>query len=62
LVQEYIQNHRGRPKHSFLVNSAKNKPLSVCGVTAHFEAISASLPPELRKEMKDHTGGRRKSP
>jgi integrase len=56
LVQEYATNYRGKPDHSFLINSQKQSPLSTEGVTKLFEKITASLPKRLRKILIDHTG------
>ncbi len=62
IVQEYVQNYRGRPDHSFLINSQKKTPLSTEGVTKLFQKLSASLPPRLRKVLIDHTGDDSLSP
>jgi integrase len=56
LIQEYATNYRGRPEHSFLINSQKQSPLSTEGVTKLFQKITASLPKHLRKILTDHTG------
>ncbi len=56
LVQEYVTNYRGKPDHSFLLNSQKQNPLSTEGVTKMFQKITASLPRQLRKILIDHTG------
>lgn len=56
IVQEYASNHRGRVGHSFLINSQKRQPLSPEGVTYIFKKITNSLPPNLRKSLRDHTG------
>ena len=56
LVQEYATNYRGKPDHSFLINSQKQSPLSTEGVTKLFQKITASLPKQLRKILIDHTG------
>jgi integrase len=56
LVQEYATNYRGKPNHSFLINSQKQSPLSTEGVTKLFQKITASLPKRLRKILIDHTG------
>jgi integrase len=56
LVQEYVSNYRGRADHSFLINSQKRQPLSTEGVSKIFQKISASLPRNLRKVLRNHTG------
>jgi integrase len=56
LVQEYVSNYRGRANHSFLINSQKRAPLSTEGVSKMFQKISASLPQNLRKILRDQTG------
>jgi integrase len=62
LIQEYAANYRGKPDHSFLINSQKQSPLSTEGVTKLFQKISASLPKQLRKILVDHTGSDSISP
>lgn len=62
LVQEYVANHRGKPDHSFLINSQKQSPLSTEGMTKLFQKITASLPKQLRKILIDHTGDDSLSP
>lgn len=57
IVQEYVSNYRGRPSHSFLINSQKGRPLSAEGVTWIFQKVTASLPRSLRNCLRDHTGG-----
>lgn len=56
LIQEYAANYRGKPDHSFLINSQKQSPLSTEGVTKLFQKISASLPKQLRKILMDQMG------
>lgn len=56
LIQEYVENHRGRANHSFLFNSQKHTPLSKEGVKGLFKKISGSLPVSLQKELQDHAG------
>jgi integrase len=55
LVQEYVTNYRGKPDHSFLINSKNRRPLSTEGVTKIFQKITASLPKPLRKLLMDQT-------
>ncbi len=56
LVDEYVGNYRGRPAHSFLLNSQKNRPLSTEGITKMFEKINNSLPQRVLNLLEDHTG------
>lgn len=56
LVQEYIENYRGRPVHSFLMNSQRGRPLSAESVTKLFQKISAALPKSAMKDLRDRTG------
>lgn len=56
LVHEYVTNYRGKPSHSFLMNSQKGNPLSAEAVTKVFQKISASLPKSVLKALKDRTG------
>jgi integrase len=62
LIQEYATNYRGKPDHSFLINSQKQSPLSTEGMTKLFQKITASLPKQLRKILIDHTGDDSLSP
>jgi len=56
LVQTYAENYRGRPDHSFLLNSQANTPLSTEALTKVFVQISTAMPPDVRKELSDRTG------
>lgn len=56
LVQDYTENYRGRPAHSFLMNSQRGRPLSAESVTKLFQKITASLPKSVLGELKDRTG------
>lgn len=54
LVQEYVANHRGRPNHSFLLNSQKNKPLSTEMISATFRTINSRLPSDTLRSLESH--------
>lgn len=56
LVHEYVSNYRGKPKHSFLMNSQRNQPLSAESVTKWFQKITAAMPQSVMKDLKDRTG------
>ena len=56
IVNEYLTSYRGRPRHSFLINSQKASPLSTEALTKMFHKISDALPHQIRKELLDHTG------
>lgn len=56
IVQEYVENYRGKPNHSYLMNSQRGTPLSAESVTKMFQKISQSLPASVIKELKDRTG------
>lgn len=56
LIDTYVQNYRGRPRHSFLLNSQNDKPLSTEALTKAFALISSHVPKIVRKELKDRTG------
>jgi integrase len=58
LVDEYVGSYRGRPDHSFLMNSQKNRPLSTEGVTKLFEKLTSSLSSPVLRILEDHTGHR----
>lgn len=56
IVQDYVENYRGRPAHSFLMNSQRGTPLSAESVTKLFQKITASLPKSVLNDLKDRTG------
>lgn len=56
LVQEYTANYRGKPAHSFLMNSQRGSALSAESVTKLFQKITLSLPKSVLKDLKDRTG------
>ena len=56
MVQTYAGNYRGRPRHSFLLNSQVDMPLSTEALTKMFAQISHRLPTSVLKELKDRTG------
>ncbi|QWT45736.1 site-specific integrase [Azospira inquinata] len=56
IVQDYVENYRGKPAHSFLMNSQRGSPLSAESVTKLFQKITASLPASILKDLKDRTG------
>lgn len=56
VVRTYVENYRGRPGHSFLLNSQANTPLSTETLTKVFAQISRCLPIEAVKELNDRTG------
>ena len=56
LVRSYIENYRGRPEHSFLINSQFKLPMSHEALTKLFSKISQNLPKQILIELKDRTG------
>jgi integrase len=56
LVQAYVENHRGKPNHAFLLNTQQNSPLSTESLTKTFSKISRELPAHVLNELKDRTG------
>ena len=56
IIETYVQNYRGRPKHSFLLNSQSNMPLSTEALTKAFALASSRLPKAILKELRDRTG------
>lgn len=55
-IQNYVENYRGKPGHSYLMNSQRGSPLSAESVTKLFQKITASLPASVLKDLKDRTG------
>ncbi|MFA7349532.1 MAG: site-specific integrase [Methylotenera sp.] len=58
LVYEYIEQFRGKPNHSFLINSQYNTPLSVESLTKYFQEISDHLPDTIKDDLQYQTGKR----
>jgi integrase len=56
IVQVYVENYRGKPAHSYLMNSQRGSPLSAESVTKLFQKITAALPTSALQELKDRTG------
>jgi len=56
IIQEYIDNYRGKPNHSYLINSQHNKPLSTESITLIFHKITSSLPKDILKDLENRTG------
>ena len=56
ILDTYTQNFRGRPKHSFLLNSQSNLPLSTEAITKAFAQISCEMPRSALAELKSRTG------
>jgi integrase len=56
IIQEYAENYRGRPDHSFLINSQHKKPLSTEAITVLFKKISNALPKAAMIELEQRTG------
>jgi integrase len=56
IIESYACNYRGRPQHSFLLNSKSNVPLSTEALTKAFSVISNALPVYVVKELESRTG------
>lgn len=56
IIRVYVENYRGKPEHSFLLNSQHNTPLSAESVTKMFQKISCVLNKNAMKELGDRTG------
>ncbi|SAL58586.1 Phage integrase [Caballeronia turbans] len=56
VVQRYVENYRGSPSHSYLLNSQFDTPLSTETLTKAFVLVSRSLPDDVLSELKDRTG------
>ncbi len=56
VIEKYAANYRGRPSHSFLLNSQFDLPLSHEALTKLFEKISKLMPSDAMQELKDRTG------
>ena len=56
IIQEYAENYRGKPNHSFLINSQHEKPLSTEAITLLFRKITASLPKAVMNDLEQRTG------
>ena len=62
ILSEYIANYRGRPRHSFLINSQRNRPLSAEAVTSMFRKITSALPKAARADLLSKTGSTKVTP
>lgn len=56
IIDTYVQNYRGRPNHSFLLNSQVNMPLSTEALTKAFAQVTSQLSITVIKELMDRTG------
>ena len=56
VIAEYVDTYRGRPSHSFLMNSQRNHPLSTESVTKHFNKINDTLSESVLQDLKNYTG------
>jgi integrase len=56
IIESYAGNYRGRPQHSFLLNSKSNVPLSTEALTKAFAAVSKRLPAHVIRELESRTG------
>lgn len=56
IIDAYVQNYRGQPRHSFLISSQSNLPLSTEALTKAFAKVSGKLPAPVLNELKDRTG------
>lgn len=56
VVEEYAMNFRGKPAHSYLLNSQSDRPLSSEALTKAFVVISQSLPSEVLNDLRNRTG------
>ena len=59
LIQLYIENYRGKPNHSYLINSTRNLPMSVEGLGKLLQQLSKSLPSSVQQIMEDRLHTRR---
>ncbi|MRT32313.1 site-specific integrase [Herbaspirillum sp. CAH-3] len=62
IIDTYTQNYRGRPRHSFLLNSQSNMPLSTEALTKVFAHASAQLSAAAVKELMDRSGKKTVTP
>jgi integrase len=56
VIQTYVENYRGTPDHSFLINSQFNMPMSHEALTKLFVKISSNLPTSAITELRNRTG------
>jgi integrase len=62
IVETYVNNYRGRPQHSFLLNSQVDMPLSTEALTKAFTQVSQWLPADVMRELNDRTGKKSVTP
>ncbi|MDP1594754.1 MAG: site-specific integrase [Gallionella sp.] len=56
IIQEYVENYRGKVNHSFLISSQKGKPLSTEALTCIFKKITLNLSKVALHDLKQRTG------
>lgn len=56
VIQEYIENYRGKPGHPFLINSQHNNPLSTESITLLFKKVSQFLASNVMHDLELRTG------
>lgn len=56
VIQEYIENYRGKPGHPFLINSQHNNPLSTESITLLFKKVSQFLASNVLHDLQLRTG------
>lgn len=54
IVQHYIDNYRGRQKHTFLFASNRHRPLALPTVNLMFDGLSGALSPAAKTELRNH--------
>lgn len=56
IIQTYLENHRGKANHSYLLSSMRQLPLSIEGVNKAFQKLSQALSPSARQTLYQLTG------
>ena len=55
-LMAYLENYRGKQKHSYFLSSARGRPLSAEGIHYFFKRLTAALPSEVRQILVERTG------
>jgi integrase len=56
IVQNYLENYRGKANHGYLLSSIRNQPLSIEGVNKAFHRLTDGLSVDARRSLLKSTG------
>jgi len=62
IIQNYLENYRGKVNHAYLLSSSRAEPLSIEGANKIFKTLTEALSPSARSELTSITGARNITP